>query len=350
MLNRLLAPAQFLFFRPTHRREEISRISNSAQSVPAVKHLTTQKPESPQPEPPNRYGHLQKTSRKIHVVDGVSAEQFVKNLLSPNAAAQKNDKSPIKNSVSLNLNVTYDFKSVTTKKTGSGNNRHHRAIRHDIVRKYHATHQLEHTARRRDSEVKLFYRQTEEFASHIKSERADNYRGVRNKIAASFRYDFSIDFGFLQQFHNQSQQMNELGDEAFNGYVKSTDMLIDRSPKITTSFFNTVDKLLDSSRKNFLSKVEQFFNDLKKFYKEKADFIEKDKATIINQVTEFFDKVETLLDQAETTYLKSTDSSQKKEPVNPESEHTPITEQKNPEPPDIDTQQPQDINTVPLSE
>ncbi|MFC1728814.1 hypothetical protein ACFL6I_00620 [candidate division KSB1 bacterium] len=305
MLKRLLAPAQFFLFRPQRLNQFFSGKKNSANPVPEKTTLLNARAVQGNPAPKDTYTLSQTTRKSLNIFENISAEKFVKNLLSANDTSNSQSTK----SQSLDLKVRYAYNTSSTRKTSATGQPARRITRNNITRNYRSSGQLQAQHKNRSSQINLFYRQTEKLESGISTERIEDYRGVRDKIAAHFNYDFSIDFSFLQQFTTQSQRLNEHGEEAFQGYLDTTDTLIDRSVNLTRTFFNTVDALLDDSRQSFLKRIEQFFNDLKDMHNGNASSFDEDKEIIIRQVTSFFDKVDTLLDKAESEIVKALETS-----------------------------------------
>ncbi len=251
------------------------------------------------------YSAQETTSRQLDMFKNISAESLVQNLLS----AQKPDKTDSKeNNLSVDFNVTYKVKKTkTTPPQGTGK-QVRRTVRRDVVKSYRSTNKVSAEINDREKSVKAFYRQTERTASKINTVRQENYRGVRDKVAATFKYNFKLDLRFIQQFQTQSDRINnEYGEEALDNYVGATGTMVDRSLDMTRVFFDTVDSLLDNAKDSFFKRVDEFFDDLRSVYGESAA-LDADKETMINGAMSFFGEVKSLLDKAESTALNELES------------------------------------------
>lgn len=322
MLRRMLAPATFFNFQPAITKSGLPYLirpqafQRNARAKP-VKNPHREAVANPKSNPPETYN-----ASKVDITIGISVKQFIENLLISNSSGDNAafEQQAAKLSFNLDFKLNFEsFKAIDDAQNSSGNlwlKISDQSLKQDAV--YTAKSNFSD----RNSQVNLFYRQTENVASRITTLQADTFRGVRNKIAAEFNYDFSIDLKFLRQFAEQSAQLQQLGGNEFDGYIQTTGELIERSVGITSSFFDTVEAMLDSSRSNFLKRVQDFFNELRSVIGLDQDIIDMKEIEIISAGTAFFDQTLSLLNKSEVRIIESIaveiESTSNEAPVSPE--------------------------------
>jgi len=311
MLTRLLAPADFFSFGSRNIPQLFPNGTENAKSVPVLKPLSTNTAGPAINTGDALYSAERTTARSIEYNLGMSIEDFVSKFIAArNSESSENSVSSAK-SLQLDFSTRYSFNKTTNSRPEDGGTRICTISGKEAVSRYRASGSVRTSARDRSSKLDLFYRQSEKVESRISTQQVQSYRGVRNKIAAEFTYNFSLDFSMLRQFNDQTMRLNEHGDEAVAGYLDTTGRLLDTSVQSVKSFFNAVDSMLDSSRANFMKRVEKFFNDLKAAYGEDAAFLDRDKQAIVQEATGFFDSVQQALDKAEANTVKTLEAGKK---------------------------------------
>lgn len=305
MLMRVLAPAFFFNIQPARTKSEFPEFirPRAFQRNAGAKSVENQRQEAaanPKSNHPETY-----ISSKVDITIGSSVKQFVENLLISNSSGDNAGFEQQAAKLSLNLDFKLNFESFIASNNAQNSFGNLRLKISDQSLKQKAVYTAKSNYSDRNAQTGLFYRQTENIASRISTVQADTFRGVRNKIAAEFNYNFSIDLKFLRQFAEQSTRLHQLGGHEFDGYVQTTGELIDRNAGITASFFDTVEAMLDSSRSNFLMRVQEFFKELRNVIGLDPDIIDMKETEIISAGTAFFDQTLSLLNKTEARIVDS---------------------------------------------
>ncbi len=311
MLRLSLAPANFFRNYPATIGELLLQPYRNNRSSPhSYLHLKTNSELQSSPGVYSESDDLQNPEEALSIFPNLTPEKFVSQLLTqkseqdPTGLNEFSQQSPLDLTVSYSVSANSTKPNNTTKSENSGVQIQGVSYR-NVVRSYQRNSIVQSRLQNRDEQLNLFFRQSERYTSEIKSVQVEEFQDVRNKVAAAFEYNIHLEFDFLQQFYSQSKQINGVGSDVLQGYLNVTDQTLQRSVDVTKSFFNTVDSLLSGSKKQFLERINQLFNEMRTALGENSDTVEQDREQIINTVTAFFDKTEALLDQAEAKALNS---------------------------------------------
>ena len=309
MLRLSLAPALFFRNYPATIGDLLLQPHLVNRSSPRT-YLPLRANTEPQPSPAvySESDDLQNPVESLSILPNITPEKFVSQLLTQRSEQDPAGLNEFSQQLSLDLTVSYSASAKSTrssKTTKSGNSRvQHQSVSYrNVLRSYQRNSIVQSQLQNRDEQLKLYFRQSERYTSEIKSVQVEKFQNVSNKVAAAFEYNIHLDFDFLQQFYSQSKQFNGVDSDVLQGYLNATDQTLQRSVDVTKSFFNTVDSLLSGSKKQFLERINQFFNELRTTLGENPSTVEQDRERIINTVTAFFDKTEALLEQAEAKAL-----------------------------------------------
>jgi hypothetical protein len=302
MLIGLSAPTSF--FKPFNSIGLNELFPNTKKQSDAVDNNTLPEENVRSASPVNLSTYTtKKVSSSLNIFSNITAEQLVDKILNPDSVDEDNN---FEKNYNLNLNIDYKAKLVEkrVKPETSGSGQARTVVTSKkTVKKYWAGYMVQSHYRDRDKQVNMFFNQTEKTVSKINTVKVDNYRSVRNKVAARFKYNLNLDFSFLAQFNNQTQALDGMENNELDGYLNTTDKLLDSSAELTKAFFNTVDAYLDDTKERLIGRVEEFFNDLRQATGKDIEQFENDKELMIGQINEFFGNVQKLLDNAEETIL-----------------------------------------------
>ncbi len=304
MLIGLPAPASiFKPFNPTGLNELFPITETKDKEEPIDKNSPSGEIVRSDPSSIQSTYQIRKVSSSLNILGNITPEQLVDRIHNPAVVEKDNN---FEKSYKLNLNIDYRAKLVDKRlnpeKSGNGHDIK-TVTRKKTVKKYWAGYMVQSHFKDRDRQVDLFYNQTEKTVSRIKTVRVDSYRSVRNKVAARFRYNLNLDLSFLAQFDNQTQQLDERGNTELDGYLSTTDKLLDSSAELTKAFFDTVDGYLDDTKERLIGRVEEFFEDLRQATGRDINQFEQDKELMIEEINSFFGNVQILLDNTEGEIL-----------------------------------------------
>ena len=176
----------------------------------------------------------------------------------------------------------------------------------------------------RSVQTELFYSRTRQLSLSLPSDRAQQLDETSTQVARRFELSISMDFSFLGQFTRQSESISSLDDDLFGSYLDTTGGLSQRSADVMQSFFDDVDRTLESSEAYVKESLASLFDQVRDQFGLSDSEAGELESFVLDEVSSFFDEVDTFLSEARSGF--SLPSSEPAELPDPAEELPPAEE------------------------
>jgi len=236
-----------------------------------------------------------------------NVEDFVNRLKQDMDSSGKTNRSGELKIIDADLKVNAEEKTSTKVSEGNGNAR-------DISVSYRRRSYQRISYRNRNVEVAM--RERERVEARLDVRHRNGYRTVSKNLVQRYNQDVTVKFSSLGKFNRQVTRMSKENPEAAQKYMDTTNKLV-TSEKVKgetiNNFFDTVESLMNQAEKNLLNKIDTYFSNAEENFSFDKEQLAEAKKQMYKQVMDFFDKVDHVLKNQEKKALEPAPEQSEKE-------------------------------------